>query len=1631
VQNLSSGPARTVETRSARALTLGFDTLDLSIATRDPAAYTLSGTGDPAYGTPQPASRVGGDRQAVGLDVVNQPITETRLHLLLPQPLRPGVDYRLDACAALGTTAEPTAPCHSIPVRYEPDLVSGSIQVNQVGYATGTTKIAFLGNWLGSAGPLPLDATGFEVVEVGTGETVFSGQARLTAGADPWSGNDVHQADFTALDRPGRYQLRVPGLGVSDPFTIGADVYDAPYRTVMRLFYHSRNSTPVVEPWAQPGFERPAGGIPPAMDAAFHPAVATSPLSAGSTTNTGPTARHPVGHGWFNAGDLGQYVPNAAPLWYQVGAALDLAPGRFGDGDFNIPESGNGIPDILDELEWGLDWLLGMQDPADGGVWFRVASRTWDEVPPQRVAAPRLIAEKTSHATAAFAAACALHARLIAPYRPERATTALAAARRAWDFLASHADWPAEGQRYQNPADVRASDYSDVSVRDNRLWAAAELYRTTGEAAYRTAFEALMPTVKVDPTGGGGLQEYAMAGFWAYLLAPAAGKNTTLMAQARAAIIAGADWRVRQAAANPFRAPLHSSIAAVGGGSFALASRATLPLLQAYRLSGKTDYLDQAWQGIHPQLGANPQSLSYLTGFGTRSPRFPLTRLTKGGIPGNPLPGIPVPGPQFTLSMPAFNAAYLPPERIGSALPTDTAGYRALYPALRRYADARGLSLMSEPTVADYARVGIAFGLLRRDGLKEEIDATSRAPADSAHQLTVVKDGAGSGTVGGGGRYPVGTRVQPIATPADGSALAGWTPASCGSAFAIQADTTCTTTFILPTAFNLTVKFNGIGAVTSVPAGIYCGIACTKDYPKGVNVALTPTPAIGYRFEGWSGACTDTGACSVTMGAAKTVTATFKPIDGYVEGGITASLTDTAGRQVQPLGAVPARYVETRSDRALTMGFDTLDLTAATADPSAYTLRADGDPNYGSPRPASRVGGDRQTVGFDAIKRPQIESRLHLLFPSPLSPGVDYRLDACAALDTPAEPQAPCHTIPVRYDPTLVSSSIQVDQVGYAPDTTKIAFLGNWLGTAGPLPLDSTGFEVIDNTTGETVFNGQARLTAAADPWSGNNVYQADFTALDRPGRYRLRVPGLGVSDPFAIAANLYDAPYRAVMRLFYHSRNSTPVVAPWAEPGYERPQGGVPPAMDAAFHSAVAGSPLSAGSTTDTGPNARHPIGHGWFDAGDYGQYVPNAAPVWYQVGAAFDLAPQRFGDGDLNIPESGNGIPDVLDELDWGLDWLLGMQDPADGGVWFRVTSRTWDSVPPYLIAAPRLLAEKTSHATAAFAAACALHARLIEPYRPERAATALAAARRAWDFLTTHPDWPAEGQLYKNPTGVNAGDYSDPTVRDNRLWAAAELYRTTGETGYRDAFEALLPQVKIDPTRVPNFREFTMAGLWAYLLAPAEGRNATSVTQARNAFIAGANWRVTEANDHPFRAPTHHAMGLAGWGSFGLSTRTILPLLQGYRLTGRTRYLDLAWQSPHPQLGANPQSLSYLTGFGARSPHFPMSKLTRGGVPGTPIQGIPVYGPHFHLPALWTEMTAVNTAYLPPEMSGSALPTDPAEYLKLYPVLRRYTDARGLPPMSEPTVSEYAQVGLGFGLLRRAGLKEEIDALGLLPP
>ena len=691
---------------------------------------------------------------------------------------------------------------------------------------------------------------------------------------------------------------------------------------------------------------------------------------------------------------------------------------------------------------------------------------------------------------------------------------------------------------------------------------------------------------------------------------------------------------------------------------------------------------------------------------------------------------------------------------------------------------------------------------------------------------------------------------------------------------------------------------------------------------------------------------------------------------------------------------------ELESARVLAVRVDKLAREALGA-PATFQIVSDTDPAYQSPRSALAVGTDRHAVGATEAGGVSTEWRVHLLLPEPLLAGHSYRVSLAGIVDDNGK--TPSAGLVVAADFDAASPSVQVNQIGYATAAPKLAYVGNWLGDLGPMPVDATGFRVVDADSGGVAYTGTLSLRAAADPQSGSDLYEADFSALAAPGRYRIEVPGVGRSLPFRIGDDVYDAVYRTVARLLYHKRNG-PIRAPFADPGLERD--GIAPWLDGVFHPVLATYPLSRGEV----PFAPKEIRGGWFDAGDYGQYMHNAAPIWGAIGAAFDLtAAGHFRDGELDIPESGNGIPDLLDELGWGMDWALSMQDPSDGGVYWRLCSADWDFGMPAQVAQPRLIYEKTTRATAQLAAMGAIYARLIAPYDAGRAATALSAARAAWQFVNTHPSYPPEGEQYHNPTELSGGgEYSAASSLPDQLWAAAELYRTTGEIAFQDAYSALRTRAWINPSAAPA----STFPFWAIAMSRHPNRDVIQQEEARRTILAAADQKLDWAGQHPYRVPKHPSIQYSGWHSVSGAVMQALALFQAYHLSGDLEYANLAWLTPNLTLGANPLSQSFISGIGTRPPRDPLDRISLSDGVAAPVAGMPVPGFTWHLPAFREPYIGVNAAYYPPEQPVAG------DYRSAYPVLRRYIDSHALIPMSEGTIREAALTAVAFGLMRDTG-------------
>jgi endoglucanase len=485
------------------------------------------------------------------------------------------------------------------------------------------------------------------------------------------------------------------------------------------------------------------------------------------------------------------------------------------------------------------------------------------------------------------------------------------------------------------------------------------------------------------------------------------------------------------------------------------------------------------------------------------------------------------------------------------------------------------------------------------------------------------------------------------------------------------------------------------------------------------------------------------------------------------------------------------------------------------------------------------------------------------------------------------------------------SAAIRLNSVGFPPDAVKRATIAVPCGE----------FRVVRADSGAVVFTGQAGApiaTAATD--TGETVQVADFSGFNAPGRYQLDVPGIGRSAPFTIAADVWNAPFYLVTRAMYLWRCGTAVRAEWNGVTYEH---GPCHLEDGWFDYAGGG-------------HVRKPGTGGWHDAGDYNKYVVNAA---FSVGLLFQALeqfPDRVAGVKLDLPESGNGVPDLLNEIRWELEWLLTMQQD-DGQVYHKLSALNfhyWG--PPDQDTSPRYYCPWSTTATADFVAVFAAAARHFRRYDAAFADRCLAAALKSWARLADHPeDVPADQQQFQT------GKYA-VTDASHRLWAAAELWETTGEPRRLRDFEhraAGVDFVMLGPT----WGDATNLALGTYLLShhPAR-RNSALVARLQASLFAQAGRMVATADSNGYGRPLGGERSTWFWGCNGSVAAQTYLLHVADRLRPDPRYRQAALDALAYLFGRNYHGRSYVTGLGADPPQHPHDRRGEPAWPGCLVGG-----------------------------------------------------------------------------------------------
>lgn len=588
----------------------------------------------------------------------------------------------------------------------------------------------------------------------------------------------------------------------------------------------------------------------------------------------------------------------------------------------------------------------------------------------------------------------------------------------------------------------------------------------------------------------------------------------------------------------------------------------------------------------------------------------------------------------------------------------------------------------------------------------------------------------------------------------------------------------------------------------------------------------------------------------------------------------------------------------------------------------------------------------------------------------PGAPPVDYVTYAYLAFPEPMK-SGKTYTIRVRDNATVmfrfdenhtVSRAIKVNQVGYLPDASeKFAYLGAHLYDAGPLDCSMyPTFEVVDAKSGAVAFSGPLKLRdknsrspgKSADGTSpllyGEDLYEMDFTALTATGTFFIRIPGVGRSWPFHHSPDAYGEAFYTAMRGFYHQRCGIAMATPftaWTRPEchtdpvyecehIEFPMGLMAPKDYNRFD--IIGATLDKSKAT---PNVRG----GWHDAADWDRRSPHYTAI-FDLLYAYEIAPHTFADGQLNLPESGNGIPDILDEALYGLAvWTQSMTE--SGGVAGHVETWTHPAIDGDVDYA---FSRRTRWDSLLYAAAAAQLSQLLQPFAPTISTTLTSKARMAYDFGSNPANSLGNATFHarrNRGTGeaytVEWGEKDEPLI-PFLIHAKARLYRLTGDKTYLDTMSQLL-DAPIQPYRSPySYLDYSP---WVYFsllygpdsFIPAFQRKAL----VKKYFLDPADVLCDEMEAMPYRHswPREKVRGLS-WGTSDMCNPG-RALFIAYALTGNPKYRNAALQNMDFMLGANPMGMSWTTGLGFVYPTEIQHEISQKDGVADPVPGITVYG------------------------------------------------------------------------------------------
>ncbi len=508
-----------------------------------------------------------------------------------------------------------------------------------------------------------------------------------------------------------------------------------------------------------------------------------------------------------------------------------------------------------------------------------------------------------------------------------------------------------------------------------------------------------------------------------------------------------------------------------------------------------------------------------------------------------------------------------------------------------------------------------------------------------------------------------------------------------------------------------------------------------------------------------------------------------------------------------------------------------------------------------------------------------------------------------------------------------VTEQIKLNQLGFYPNAPKVAVVtGN---------VSANNFYITSTNLRDTFFTGTLS-NEKQSAYSSTKTRIADFSSLTKNGSFVILIPGIGHSYIFQIDNKVYHKAAVASLKGFYYQRASMALEEKYAGKWHRSP--GHPD--DVVYvHPSAASKERPAGTIIA--------CSGGWYDAGDYNKYIVNSGITMGTLLSAYEDFPAYYKTLNTNIPESNDDVPDILNEVIYNLRWMLTMQDPNDGGVYHKCTNTVFDGmVMPGITRAPRYVVQKGTAASLDFAAVTAQASRILKNFKkqfPGLSDSCLKASTAAWHWAEKNPlveyNQNELNKIYQPQ--ITTGAYGDKKFSDEWVWAAAELFITTKNKDYFNAYI----RNKSATVSLPSWGNVEMLGHYSLLRfkkqLPAYTQNDLQIV--KDQILQLANEYILKVDSNAFQIVMGQSKRDFTWGSNAVAANQGIVLINAYLLSNDKKYLQNALTNLDYILGRNATGYCFVTGFGSNSTMHPHHRPSVADGVTEPVPGLLAGGPN----------------------------------------------------------------------------------------